>query len=77
MKISADPIAIGTFEKTGEEDQYLNFDASDLQNFTLNTKSYIKAVTLPPNGTLLFDTQKTTEDHPFDGSPLYIYRSYG
>ncbi|MBF0451875.1 MAG: tandem-95 repeat protein, partial [Candidatus Magnetomorum sp.] len=71
MTIEADPVGIGTIIKTGTEDQYLEFDASDLRNFTLNSTSYIKAVSLPLHGTLLYDSQKTTEDHEFDGTPLY------
>ncbi|MBF0452062.1 MAG: VCBS repeat-containing protein [Candidatus Magnetomorum sp.] len=71
MAIEADPVSISTIIKSGMEDQFLEFDASDLQNFTLNSTSFIKAVTLPPHGTLLFDSQKTTPDHEFSGTPLY------
>jgi hypothetical protein len=83
MEIRANPVGIGTVYKTGYEDQILDFDASDLRNFTLNSTSYIQPITLPPHGQTLFDTQKTTEDHPFDGQPfeagriIYIYELFG
>ncbi|ETR65336.1 MAG: hypothetical protein OMM_14410, partial [Candidatus Magnetoglobus multicellularis str. Araruama] len=69
--IDPDPVDIGTIIKSGQEDQYLKFDESDLRNFTLNSTSFIKAVSLPSHGTMLFDTQKTTPDHAFEGTPLY------
>jgi len=71
ITIIADPVGIGAIIKSGIEDQYLEFDASDIGTFTLNSTSYIKCVSLPPNGTLLFDSQKTTQDHAFDGIPVY------
>ncbi|ETR65118.1 MAG: hypothetical protein OMM_14794, partial [Candidatus Magnetoglobus multicellularis str. Araruama] len=52
MIIEPDPVDIGTITKTGMEDQYLEFDESDLRNFTLNTTSSIKAVSLPPHGSM-------------------------
>ena len=70
ITIIADPVGISTVNKTGLEDQYLSFDADDLENFNLNSTSYIKLSALPENGRLLFDSQKTTQEHAFDGIPL-------
>jgi hypothetical protein len=61
---------INTIYKTGIEDEDVHFDASDLANYSLDHTSYIKIVSIPSIGLLLFDPQKTTPDHPFDGSPV-------
>ena len=71
INIIADPVGIGSIIKTGSEDEDLYFHPSDLSNFILNSTSFVKAVSLPENGILLFDTQVPTQDHPFDGVPIY------
>ncbi|KPA12769.1 peptidase-like protein, partial [Candidatus Magnetomorum sp. HK-1] len=64
------PIGIGTIYKSAYEDEDVQFDASDLSGFSLDNSSYIKAVSIPKNGSLLFDSQKTSADHPFDGTVI-------
>ncbi|KPA16402.1 hemagglutinin/hemolysin-like protein, partial [Candidatus Magnetomorum sp. HK-1] len=67
LTILADPIGISTILKTGPEDQDIQFDHSDLAHFNLNTTSFIQAVSVPEFGELLFDSKKTSHDHPFSG----------
>ncbi|KPA19396.1 outer membrane adhesin-like protein, partial [Candidatus Magnetomorum sp. HK-1] len=71
LEINADPLVIGPIIKNGTEDNYLYFDNADFQKFNFNSKCYIKIVSLPLHGNLYFDIQKTSQDHFFDGTPVY------
>ena len=70
IAIEADPVSIATISKTGDEDTDLQFDASDLSGFELDSTSYIQAVSLPAKGQLMFDSVKTSPSHPFSGTPV-------
>jgi len=73
----ADPVNISTIMKKGLENNLLDFDKQDLAGFSLNySNSQIQAVSLPENGKLLFDTEKTTTEHMFNGTVVqegYIF----
>ena len=70
ITIASAPVRIGTIFKSGAEDADVEFDQSDLYNFELDETSLIKVVSLPEHGTLLFDPEKTTGEHVFDGDPM-------
>ncbi len=70
MTIAPAPVRIGTIFKSGTEDADVEFDQSDLYNFELDETSLIKVVSLPDNGVLLFDPEKTTGEHAFDGEAM-------
>ena len=70
VTIVSAPVRIGTIFKSGTEDADVEFDQSDLYNFELDETSLIKVVTFPEHGTLLFDPEKTTGEHVFDGDPM-------
>ncbi|KPA16171.1 hypothetical protein MHK_003622, partial [Candidatus Magnetomorum sp. HK-1] len=51
--------------KTGLEDTDIIFTDKDVEDFNLNGTSYLKVVSLPQNGSLLYDHVKPSPDHEF------------
>ena len=71
ISIESHPVHIATIIKRGYEDMDVEFDKADLAGFSLNyTNSQIMLVSVPENGTVLFDSIKTTNEHSFNGTPL-------